>query len=82
MIFEKLMLMLKDIMVGYEIDFSKINNDSKLVDDLGMNSISMLLMSISIEDEWGIEITTTDAVAFIRVRDVCEYIENNKKLKS
>lgn len=80
MVFETLMQMLKDIMIGYEIDFSQINYDSKLIDDLGMNSISMLLMSISIEDQWGIGISTIDAGKFIKVRDVCEYIEKNKKL--
>lgn len=80
MIFETLIQMLKDIMVGYEIDFSMINYDSRLVDDLGMNSISMLLMSISIEDQWGIGISTMDAGKFIKVRDICDYIEKNKRL--
>jgi len=80
MILEKLIGMLKDIMIGYDIDFNLINMDTRLVDDLGMNSISMLLMSIAIEDEWGIAISTTDANKLVFVKDIYNFINdfNNK----
>lgn len=80
MILEKLTEMLKDIMIGYDIDFSTVNMETRLIDDLGMNSISMLLMSIAIEDEWGIGISMMDAGKFIRVLDVCNYIDKYKIL--
>ena len=80
MILEKLIEMLKDIMIGYDIDFNLIDMDTRLVDDLGMNSISMLLMSIAIEDEWGIAISTTDANKLVFVKDIYNLINdfNNK----
>ncbi len=77
MILEKLKEMLKQIMYGYEIEFKKINENSRLVDDIGMTSISMLLMSISIQEEWKLEVSTTDANKFIYVKDVCDFIKNN-----
>lgn len=76
MILDKLIEMFKDIMIGYDIDFDNINFETRLIDDLGLNSISMLLMSIAIEDEWGIAISTNDANKLVFVKDIYNFINN------
>ena len=60
------------------LDVSKVTEDSLLVEDLGMDSIAMLMMSMSIEDEFGI--TFDDLVVFKTVKDVLNYL-NEKDTK-
>lgn len=49
-----------------------INFDTVLVKDLGLDSLSSLLMGLAIEKEFDIKIA--DDVKFNTVNDVCEYI--------
>ena len=56
-------------------DLSNATVDSRLIEDLGMDSIGMMMLSMSIEDEFGI---TFDApVTFKTVKDVLDYLEKN-----
>ena len=56
-------------------DLSGATEDSRLIEDLGMDSIGMMMLSMSIEDEFGV---TFDApVTFKTVRDVLNYLEKN-----
>jgi len=57
------------------LDVSKVTEDSLLVEDLGMDSIAMLMMSMSIEDEFGI--TFDDLVVFKTVKDVLNYLNEH-----
>lgn len=38
------------------IDYDNINEDSRLLEDIGLTSISMLMLVISIEEEFKIEL--------------------------
>ncbi|MBQ0006913.1 MAG: acyl carrier protein [Alistipes sp.] len=49
-----------------------ITFDSVLVKDLGLDSLSNLLMGLALEREFGIKID--DEARFVTVNDVCEYI--------
>ena len=49
--------------------------ESRLIEDLGMDSIGMMMLSMSIEDEFGV---TFDApVTFKTVQDVLDYLDKN-----
>ena len=56
-------------------DLSGAKRESRLIEDLGMDSIGMMMLSMSIEDEFGV---TFDApVTFKTVQDVLDYLEKN-----
>lgn len=56
-------------------DLSGAKKESRLIEDLGMDSIGMMMLSMSIEDEFGV---TFDApVTFKTVQDVLDYLEKN-----
>lgn len=58
-------------------DLSNAKKESRLIEDLGMDSIGMMMLSMSIEDEFGV---TFDApVTFKTVQDVLDYLEQNAK---
>ena len=66
---------LKEIFAGVKpkLDLSTVGFDSKLVNDLGIDSLSMLLLSLAIEHEFGFQFQTQEP--FKTVREVVDYIE-------
>lgn len=75
MILEKLKEIFKNI--NPEIDSDSITKESDLALDLGLDSVSMLMLAFMIEEEFGFRFD--DAVTFKTVREVCEYIEKAKQ---
>lgn len=71
MIFDKLLEIFENVIP--EVDSSEIHMESSLAEDLGLNSLTMMLLAVSIEDEYGISFD--DSVQLETVRDVCRYIE-------
>jgi len=59
---------------GNDIDTSNFGPESRLKEDIGMNSISMLYVAIAIEEEFGIELTNSDLGSLITVQDVLDRI--------
>ena len=55
------------------------NEESDLRGDLGLTSIGVLYLAISIEQEFNIEFTDSSFDDFTRVKDVIDYIEKNQK---
>ena len=56
-------------------DLENATKESRLIEDLGMDSIGMMMLSMSIEDEFGV---TFDApVTFKTVQDVLDYLDKN-----
>lgn len=53
-------------------DLEKITLDSSLAEDLGLDSLTLLLLSMSIETRFGIRIE--QGIQFNRVVDVVNYI--------
>lgn len=72
MIFDKLIEIFKNVIP--EVDSGDIHKDSLLVEDLGLNSLTMMLLAVSIEDEYGI--TFDDSARLETVNDVISYIED------
>lgn len=56
-------------------DVEHASEATKLV-DLGIDSIGMMMLSMSMEEEFGVEFT--EAVNFITVKDVLDYLKTNR----
>jgi len=57
-----------------DVDMSQINEETKLVEDLGFDSLAIMMMSMEIEDAFGFRFT--EFVRFETVGDVCGYLES------
>lgn len=57
----------------------KCNEESDLRSDLGLTSIGVLYLAISIEQEFGIEFEGSSFDDFSKVKDIVDYIENKTK---
>lgn len=56
-----------------EVDMSTVTRDTGLVDELGFDSLAMMMMSMEIEDAF--QFKFTEFVRFETVGDVCDYLE-------
>lgn len=75
MIFEKVKTIIAEQL---DLDPENITYDSSITDDLGADSLDVVDIVMSFEDEFGIEIPD-DAVENIRtVADIVKYIEDNQ----
>ncbi len=55
-----------------KIDISTVTEDTKLFEDLNFDSLTIMMMSMEIEDEFGFRFT--EFVKFETVGDACAYI--------
>lgn len=55
-----------------------VNMESTFVDDLAADSLDIVELIMSIEEEFDIEISDEDAEKIVTVGDVVNYIEKNK----
>ena len=56
-----------------ELNVDSIKEDSLLLEDLGIDSIGMMMLSMSMEDEFGV--TFEEAEPFVTVKDVLNYLD-------
>ena len=59
------------------IDESSISDDSKIVDDLGADSLHIVELVMQVENQYELEIPDEDAETLLTVGDVKQYIEDN-----
>ena len=57
------------------ISQDKITLDSKVIEDLGADSLDMIEMLMTMEEEFGISIPDEDAVKLSTVKDIVNYIK-------
>lgn len=57
-----------------DLDMSTVTTETKLIDDLGFDSLALMMMSMEIEDAFGFRFK--EFVRFETVGDVCNYLEN------
>mgnify|MGYP002625806960 CR=1 FL=1 len=57
-----------------DADVSEVTMDTRLKEDLEFDSMTMLLMSMELEDYYGFRFT--EFVPFETVGDVCSYLES------
>ena len=60
------------------IDEEIIKLESTFVDDLSADSLDIVELVMSIEEEFGIEIPDSEAEKIVTVSDVVDYIESHK----
>ena len=70
---EKLSAILLKLRPG--TDLSLVTEDTRIVEDLGMDSLTLLMMALQSEKDFGIRFENLQASSFQTVGDVCRYIE-------
>lgn len=75
---EEIMAGLKEVMalVKPKLDLSIIGEESNLISDLGVDSLSMLMLSLGVENKFGIQFPTQKP--FSTVAEVIDCIANLK----
>ena len=58
-----------------EVQADAIRPESRLIDDLGLNSIGMLYMAMELENEFGIRFSNEDFAGLTTVGDVVARVE-------
>lgn len=61
-----------------KLDKSNISSDSKLVDDLGLDSFDAINLMFDIENAFEIEVPDTDVQLLKSVNDIVEYVYSKK----
>lgn len=74
-VFEKLQRIIADQL---EIDEDDITPDSDIIDDLGADSLDIVDLVMSIEDEFGIEVPDEAVEEIKTVDDAVKYIEDHE----
>ena len=74
MVFEQVKESLAEILSK---DMDMIDMDTKLVDELGVDSIDSVELIMAVEEVYDITIPEEDAMAMKTVGDVVEYIEDH-----
>ena len=69
--FERLLKLIKENMPS--LDLSSVTMESRLMEDLGMDSVGMMMLSMSIEDEFGVRFD--EPVYFATVQEVLDWLE-------
>ena len=57
-----------------DVDMSTVTLDTRLIDDLGFDSLAMMMMALELEDAFNFKFT--EFVKFETVGDVCGYLES------
>lgn len=70
---ERLLKLIQENVPDAKVDH--VSKDSKLFEDLGLDSIGLMMLSMAMEDEFGVKFT--EAVPFETVQDVLDYLEKN-----
>ncbi len=71
--YERLLKLMKVYMP--DVDLEAAGKNARLMADLGMDSIAMLMLSVAMEDEFGL--TFTEPVVFNTVQDVLDFLDKN-----
>ena len=76
---EEILAKLKEILVAMdpskEGTLDKVNDDTRLIEDLGLMSISLIFMVISIEEKFKIELGDVSVNDFKTVGETISYIQ-------
>ena len=75
-IIERLTELFNSVFEG-ELNVDSLNAESRLIEDIGMNSIGLLYMAMAVEEEFGVRFTNDDFATLRTVGDVVGKIEAN-----
>ena len=74
-IFEKLNEVIQMVIPTLDVAETEINEDSNLVNDIGLSSVGILYVVIAIEEFFGIRFDDVGFADFETIGDVIDYIE-------
>lgn len=74
-IFEKVKQIIID---GLGVDEKLVKEEATFIDDLSADSLDIVELVMSLEEEFGIEIPDTEAEKIVTVGDVVKYIKEHK----
>lgn len=60
------------------VDVDTIDENTNIISDLGADSLDVVEMLMTIEEEYGIVVPDDVVVTFVTVGDVARYAENNQ----
>jgi acyl carrier protein len=60
------------------VDLSEVVPEASFVDDLGADSLDLVELIMSMEEEFDVEISDEDAEQLVTVKDAIDYIEKNE----
>ena len=60
------------------VDASKITEESRIKNDLGADSLDILQLLMTIEEEYNVQITDEKLATFETVKDVVDFLETLK----
>ena len=63
--------------IDEEIDAESITAKSRLMADIGMSSVALLYMSVAVEEEFGIDLSSFEMKEETTVGDIIALIEEN-----
>lgn len=72
-VFDKL-INIFNIVINRSVDVSKINIDSMIVEDLGVNSIGLIYLAVAVEEEFDVDMSKASLESFKTIKDVIDYI--------
>ena len=54
----------------------QVKLDSKIIEDLGADSLDVVELVMALEEKFGIEIPDSESEKLVSIKDVVDYIEN------
>ncbi|ELU5092595.1 acyl carrier protein, partial [Campylobacter upsaliensis] len=67
------------VMEQLSIEADAVKMESKIVEDLGADSLDVVELVMALEEKFGVQISDSDAEKLIKIEDVVNYLENLKK---
>ena len=61
------------------VDAAKVTDEASFIDDLGADSLDTVELVMAIEEEFGSEISDSEAEKILTVGDAIKFIESNSK---
>ena len=58
---------------------NEVTLDSQFIEDLGADSLDLVELIMSMEDDFGVEIADEDAEKILKVSDAVDYVVKNSK---
>ena len=69
---------IKKIIVDHlGVDASKVTDEASFIDDLGADSLDTVELVMAFEEEFGAEISDSEAEKILTVGDAIKFVENN-----
>ncbi len=78
MVFEKIQELLSEQL---NIDKATITRETNIIDDLKADSLDVVEMLITLEDEFGISVPDEDAKSLTTIGDLVNYVESKTEQK-